>query len=160
MTDSTLPAEGTSAPAFALSSSSGDTVSLDDFKGRQNVVLYFYPKDDTPGCTKEACAFRDMSPEFAAHDAVILGVSPDSVASHQAFAAKHTLPFPLLADEDGTVSRRYGSWQDAAEGAPRTGTTRNTFVIDKVGVVRRVYPKVSVEEHAPEVLNFIDTSLR
>ncbi len=159
MIDATLPAEGASAPDFALPSSSGETVSLRDFAGRRTVVLYFYPKDDTPGCTKEACAFRDMSPDFATHDAVILGVSPDSVASHRQFAAKHTLPFPLLSDEDGAVARRYGSWQDAADGAPRTGTTRNTFVIDKEGVVRRVYPKVSVEEHAPEVLRFIDEAL-
>ena len=153
-------AEGAPAPDFALPGTSGKTVRLDDFKGQRNVVLYFYPKDDTPGCTKEACAFRDMSPDFAAHDTVILGVRPDSIASHEAFAARHTLPFPLLADEDGAVARRYGSWQDAAEGAPRTGTTRNTFVIDKAGVLRRAYPAVKVEEHAPEVLRFIDTSLR
>jgi peroxiredoxin Q/BCP len=159
MATATLPAEGAPAPDFTLPDSSGKTVTLHDFTGKQNVVLYFYPKDDTPGCTKEACAFRDMTPDFAARDTVILGVSPDSVASHQQFAAKHTLPFPLLADEDGSVSRRYGSWQDTAEGASRTGTTRNTFVIDRAGVVRRVYPAVKVEEHAPEVLRFIDTEL-
>lgn len=156
MTENALPAEGAPAPDFALPSTSGATVSLDDFKGRRNVVLYFYPMDDTPGCTKEACFFRDMTPRFEAHDAVILGVSPDSVESHQAFAHKFTLPFPLLADEDGQVARRYGSWREAT--AERgAGTVRNTFVIDKDGVLRRVYPKVKVEEHVPEVLSFIES---
>lgn len=156
-----LPAEGTPAPDFTLPSTSGQTVSLHDFRGQRNVVLYFYPADDTPGCTKEACFFRDMTPEFAAHDTVILGVSADSVDSHRAFSSKYTLPFPLLADEDGQVARQYGSWQDNSLGGQRQGRAlRNTFVIDKQGVVRRVYPKVKVEEHIPEVLDFLSNSLQ
>ena len=158
---SMLPAEGASAPDFDLPSSSGEYVSLRQFKGRRNVVLYFYPMDDTPGCTKEACFFRDMTPAFEAEDAVILGVSADSVASHQDFARKFTLPFPLLADEDGEVARRYGSWREATPDANiRAMPRRNPFVIDKEGIVRRVYPKVKVEEHVPEVLDFIKTSLQ
>lgn len=158
MTDDVMPAEGAPAPGFALPSTDGGTVSLDDFKGQRNVVLYFYPADDTPGCTREACSFRDMTPDFAAHDTVILGVSSDSVDSHHAFQSKYTLPFPLLADEDGAVSRSYGSWRPAASGQPNEGTaTRNTFVIDKEGIVRRVYPKVKVDGHVPEVLEFIDS---
>lgn len=156
MTSETMPSEGTPAPDFALPSTSGQTVSLDQFKGQRNVVLYFYPKDDTPGCTKEACSFRDMSPDFAARDAVILGVSPDSVDSHRAFASKFTLPFPLLADEDGDVARAYGSWREAApDGSKGAGAIRNTFVIDKEGTIRKVYPRVKVEEHVPEVLSFV-----
>ena len=158
--DSALPVEGAPAPEFDLPSSSGERISLSQFKGRRNVVLYFYPMDDTPGCTKEACFFRDLTPVFEAHDTVILGVSADSVASHQDFARKFTLPFPLLADDDGTVARRYGSWRAATLDMNGRGMARrNTFIIDKEGIVRRVFPRVKVEEHAHEVLDFIKTTL-
>lgn len=156
-----LPAEGQPAPDFQLPSTDGRPISLRDFRGQRNVVLYFYPADDTPGCTKEACSFRDMALAFEAHDAVILGVSSDSVDAHNAFKAKYTLPFPLLADEDGRVAQAYGSWKEpAADGSSRGRALRNTFVIDKAGVVRRVYPKVKVEEHIPDVLGFITSSLQ
>lgn len=155
------PAEGMPAPEFNLPSSSGTIIGLDQFRGQRNVVLYFYPMDDTPGCTKEACFFRDMTPDFEALDTVILGVSADSVASHQDFARKFTLPFPLLADEDGEVARRYGSWREASPDTNiRAMPRRNTFIIDKEGIVRRVFPKVKVEEHAPEVLSFIKATLQ
>jgi thioredoxin-dependent peroxiredoxin len=159
MSDETMPQEGQPAPDFELPSTNGRPVSLHEFQGQRNVVLYFYPKDDTPGCTKEACSFRDMTPAFEAHDAVILGVSADSVASHDAFRSKYALPFPLLADEDGRVARAYGSWRAGADGAGGTAR-RNTFVIDRAGIVRRVYPQVKVEEHIPEVLDFITSSLQ
>ena len=159
MTTETMPAEGQQAPEFELPSTEGQPISLHQFAGQRNVVLYFYPQDDTPGCTKEACSFRDMSAEFAAHDAVILGVSADSLDSHHAFRSKFALPFPLLADESGAVARRYGSWREAADGKAG-GVLRSTFVIDKSGVVRRVYQKVNAAEHAPEVLQFIDSELR
>ncbi len=158
MTTETMPAEGQQAPAFELPSTEGRPINLRQFAGQRNVVLYFYPKDDTPGCTKEACSFRDLSAEFAAHDAVILGVSADSVESHHAFRSKFGLPFPLLADEGGQVARQYGSWREGTDGKPG-GVVRNTFVIDKAGVVRRVYEKVNAAEHAPEVLRFIDSTL-
>lgn len=161
MTEAAVLTEGQQAPDFELPSSTGQSIRLRDFRGRSNVVLYFYPADDTPGCTKEACFFRDMTPQFAAHDTAILGVSVDSVASHEAFAAKHALPFPLLADEDGQVTRQYGAWNAAApDGSRRAQARRTTVVIDKDGIVRRVYPSVRVEEHVPEVLRFVDTTLR
>src|SRR5690242_14107000 len=104
MTASLLPVIGKPAPDFTLPSSTGEPISLKQFKGKKTVVLYFYPKDETPGCTKEACSFRDLSAEFEKHNAVILGVSTDGLESHQAFVAKHKLPFPLLSDEDAAVS--------------------------------------------------------
>ncbi|MCC6626053.1 MAG: thioredoxin-dependent thiol peroxidase [Chloroflexi bacterium] len=149
----TTPAVGQPAPGFRLPASGGGTVGLDDFAGRQHVVLYFYPRDDTPGCTKEACAFRDLQAEFAATGATILGVSTDSVAKHDAFAAKHNLPFPLLADVDHAVAERYGVWQQKLNyGRAYLGIVRTTFLIDRDGVLRRVYPKVSVTGHADAVL--------
>jgi len=153
-----LVAEGQKAPEFSLPATGGRTISLSDFRGKKNVVLYFYPKDNTPGCTKEACFFRDVMSEFEAAQAVILGVSMDSIASHEKFAAKHNLLFPLLADENKEVSTAYGVFkQKSMYGKTFLGVERTTFVIDKEGIVRKVWPKVKVEGHIDEVLDFVKT---
>ena len=150
--------EGDKAPRFdstAVGADGARPVTLDDFAGR-TLVLYFYPKDDTPGCTKEACSFRDMSAEFAAVNAVILGVSPDSAASHGKFIGKFQLPFPLMADEDKAIATAYGVWKEKSMyGQTYMGVERTTFVIDAKGVIRRIFPKVKVEGHVAEVLKSI-----
>lgn len=143
---------GAKAPAFSVPSDSGDTVALKDFKGRK-VVLYFYPKDDTPGCTTEACELRDNWRAVQAAGAVVLGVSPDSVASHAKFRAKYALPFPLLADVDHAVAEAYGAWgEKSMYGKKYMGILRTTFIIDERGVVRHVFEKVKPKGHAAEVL--------
>lgn len=148
--------EGQNAPEFALPATGGRTISLSDFKGSKNVVLYFYPKDETPGCTKEACSFRDVQSDFDAVGAVILGVSADSVASHEKFAARHHLLFPLLSDADKTVSDAYGVWKEKSMyGKTFMGMVRTTFVIDREGIIRKVWPKVRVDGHIDEVLDFV-----
>ncbi len=158
MTTSTLPTIGQPAPTFTLPATGGQTVRLEDFRGKQAVVLYFYPKDDTPGCTKEACAFRDLSGDFAGSGAVILGVSADPVDSHEAFAAKFTLGFPLLADIDTQVARAYGAYgKKVFSGREYEGVLRTTFVIDREGMLRQIYPDVKVDQHAEEVLGFLGT---
>jgi thioredoxin-dependent peroxiredoxin len=147
--------EGQKAPEFTLPSTDGE-VSLSDFRSKTNVVLYFYPKDDTPGCTKEACFFRDMKAEFEAAGAVILGVSADSVKSHKSFALKYHLPFPLLADEDKKVVNDYGVWKEKSNyGRTYFGVERTTFAIDKEGVIRKIWPEVKVEGHIDEVLECV-----
>ncbi len=148
--------EGQKAPEFSLPTIGGKTISLRDFEDKQNVILYFYPKDDTPGCTKEACFFRDLEAEFKAANTAILGVSTDSVASHEKFAEKFHLPFPLLADEEKTVVESYGVWKEKINyGKNYMGVERTTFIIDKHGTVRKIYPKVKVEGHVDEVLEFV-----
>jgi peroxiredoxin Q/BCP len=148
--------EGQKAPDFSLPATGGKTISLSDFTGKQDVVLYFYPKDNTPGCTKEACFFRDVQSEFEAAGAVILGVSIDSIKSHEGFAAKHNLMFPLLSDEEKTVSTAYGVFKEKSMyGKTFLGVERTTFVIDKEGIIRKVWPKVKVEGHIDEVLGFV-----
>ncbi len=143
---------GKPAPDFELPDQHGKPVRLSDFRGRW-VVLYFYPKDMTPGCTQEACAFRDNFAEFEREGIVVLGVSADSVRSHQKFAEKYGLPFPLLADESHQVSEAYGAWQQKSMyGKTYWGVARITFIIDPSGVVRHVFPKVSPAGHAQEVL--------
>ena len=143
---------GKKAPEFSLPASDGKTVSLKALRGRK-VVLYFYPKDDTPGCTKEACAFRDTHAEILRAGAVVYGVSPDSVASHEKFRSKHKLPFPLLADSDKAVARKYGAYgEKVLYGKKVVGMIRSTFLIDADGIVRRVFPKVRVDGHAEAVL--------
>jgi thioredoxin-dependent peroxiredoxin len=143
---------GKNAPEFSLPSSDGKTVSLKALRGRK-VVLYFYPKDDTPGCTKEACAFRDTHAEILRAGAVVYGVSPDSVASHEKFRSKHKLPFPLLADSDKAVARKYGAYgEKVLYGKKVVGMIRSTVLIDADGIVRRVFPKVRVDGHAEAVL--------
>jgi peroxiredoxin Q/BCP len=122
------------------------------------VVLYFYPKDDTPGCTAEACSFRDANREMQKRGVVVLGVSADSVESHQKFADKYGLPYPLLADTDTTVSQLYGVWKEKNyAGKTYMGINRETFLIDKDGIVRKVWPKVKAVEHAQEVLEAIES---
>ena len=143
---------GDKAPAFSTKDQDGKTVKLSDFKG-QKVVLYFYPKDDTPGCTKEACSFRDLSAEFAEKGAVILGVSPDDTKSHVKFRDKHQLNFPLLADTEHKVAEKYGAWREKnMYGKKSMGIQRSTFLIDADGVVRKVWKKVSVDGHDQAVL--------
>jgi peroxiredoxin Q/BCP len=156
MSTTAQPAVGQPAPSFSLPATDGRTVSLDDFRSKEAVVLYFYPKDDTPGCTKEACAFRDLGGDFARAGAAILGVSPDSVASHEQFAGKFGLTFPLLADADAAVATAYGAYgPKMSYGKESVGIIRSTFVIDRDGIIRNVYPNVKVEQHADEVLAFV-----
>src|SRR5262245_46682644 len=144
--------EGTKAPAFSLESSEGDKVSLKDLKGKK-VVLYFYPKDDTPGCTLEAQAFRDSLPRLKRKNAVVLGVSRDSVASHCKFRDKYGLTFPLLSDPEGKVIEAYGAWGEKnMYGKKSLGVIRTTVVIDAEGKVAKVFPRVKVAGHAEEVL--------
>jgi thioredoxin-dependent peroxiredoxin len=142
---------GTLAPDFAVTADDGSTVSLAALRGRP-VVLYFYPKDDTSGCTTEACELRDAFPRFTTANAVILGASPDSVASHQKFKKKYDLPFTLLADPDHALAESYGVWkQKSMYGRKYMGVERTTFVIDAAGRVARVFEKVKPAGHAAEV---------
>ncbi|UYI13885.1 MULTISPECIES: thioredoxin-dependent thiol peroxidase [Myxococcus] len=147
-----MPQAGDQAPAFQLADQDGNAVSLAQFAGR-SVVLYFYPKDDTPGCTVEACGFRDEHSALEAAGAVVLGVSADSTASHRKFATKFNLPFPLLADVDHTLSEAYGVWgEKSLYGRKFLGITRATFLIGPDGVLKQVWPKVKVNGHVAEVL--------
>lgn len=147
--------EGQLAPDFALPATDGSTIRLSELRGKK-VVLYFYPKDDTPGCTKEACSFRDNLGVLQSMGVVVLGVSPDSVASHQKFAEKHGLTFPLLADEGAQVATLYGVWKEKKQyGRTYMGIERTTFLIDENGIVRRVFPKVKVDGHVEEVIEAI-----
>lgn len=147
---------GKAAPAFSLMSDEGQKISLKDFRGRR-VVLYFYPKDDTPGCTTEACAFRDAEMDFSRADAAVLGVSKDNVKSHQKFKNKYSLNFPLLAD-DGGVCEAYGVWkQKSMYGRTYMGIERSTFLIDEQGKVRAEWRKVSVPGHAAEVIKALQS---
>jgi peroxiredoxin Q/BCP len=144
--------EGDIAPSFTASTSGGGKISLADFEGR-SVILYFYPKDDTPGCTKEACAFRDEFAQFKKKGLVVLGVSTDPVKSHDKFVAKFKLPFTLLADEDKQIVQAYGVWgQKSFMGRKYLGTHRVTFLIGPDGKIKKIWPKVKPEEHAKEVL--------
>ena len=144
--------EGTTAPAFKTKDDNGEDISLKDFKG-QKVVLYFYPKDDTPGCTKEACSFRDAYSKFKKQGIKLLGVSPDSEASHQKFITKYKLPFTLLADRDHAIADAYGVWGEKKfMGRTYMGVLRTTFLIDEKGKIKKVFEKVKPEDHATEVL--------
>jgi peroxiredoxin Q/BCP len=144
--------EGQKAPDFTLPSSDGADVTLRDLRGKA-VVLYFYPKDDTPGCTREACGFRDAKARIGKTGAVVLGVSPDSVASHEKFRAKYRLNFPLLADTNKAVAKKYGAFgEKVLYGKRVTGMIRSTFVIDSEGIVRKVFPRVKVDGHDEQVL--------
>ncbi|PIC70058.1 thioredoxin-dependent thiol peroxidase [Sporosarcina sp. P18a] len=145
--------EGKQAPAFSLANENGEIVSLDQFKGKKYVVLYFYPKDSTPGCTTEACDFRDAQADFEGLNAVVLGVSPDHAASHQKFIAKHGLPFSLLVDEDHIVAEQYGVWKLKKNfGKEYMGIERSTFLIDPTGTVVKEWRKVRVKGHVADAL--------
>ena len=143
--------EGDKVPRFSLAADDGTVVTGDSLKGR-NTVLYFYPKDDTSGCTKEACDFRDAFPRFSQTDARIIGVSPDSVASHLKFKAKYDLPFQLLADEKHSLADSFGVWKEKSMyGRKYMGVERTTVIVDADGRIARIFPKVSVAGHVAEV---------
>ena len=143
---------GSKAPAFTMVSDSGKKMKLSDFKG-QTVVLYFYPRDDTPGCTKEACAFRDSSKQFMDLGAVVLGVSPDDESSHAKFRDKFSLNFPLLADPDHSLAAAYGAWREKnMYGKKSMGVQRSTYIITADGKIAKVWKKVSVDGHDAAVL--------
>lgn len=143
---------GIKAPAFTLQSDSGKKIKLSEFKGKP-VVLYFYPKDDTPGCTKEACAFRDASSQFEKFGAVVLGVSPDDESSHAKFRDKFSLNFPLLSDPEHTMAEEYGAWREKnMYGKKSMGIQRSTYLIDGAGKIAKVWKKVSVDGHDIQVL--------
>jgi len=144
--------EKTIAPDFSLKSDTGKTVSLSDYKGK-DVVLYFYPKDDTSGCTAEACSFRDDYSAYEKANVVILGVSPDSIDSHIKFKDKYHLPFPLLADEDHKITEMYGAWgKKQLYGREYDGVLRTTYLIGKDGKIKKVFEKVKPAEHSAEIL--------
>lgn len=143
---------GAKAPSFTLLDDSGQKVKLADFQGKL-VVLYFYPKDDTPGCTKEACAFRDQQQEISNLDAMVLGISPDDVTSHQKFRDKFSLNFPLLADVGHQVAEKFGAWREKnMYGKKSMGVQRSTFLIDRKGKIAKVWKRVQVDGHDAEVL--------
>jgi peroxiredoxin Q/BCP len=145
--------EGQQAPDFTLQAGDGTTVHVADLRGKP-IVLYFYPKDDTPGCTAEACSFRDNYATLQGTDAVLLGVSPDDAASHQKFASKYSLPFPLLVDEGASVAQDYGVWVEKMNYGKRyMGIERSTFVIGRDGVIRKAFRKVKVDGHTQEVVD-------
>ncbi len=147
--------EGTKAPNFTLSDKDGNAVSLSDFLGKK-VVLYFYPKDNTPGCTRQACAFAGAYQRFKQKDVAVIGISKDSVASHQKFAEKYDLPFILLSDPQGEVIGEYGVWKEKTMfGKTALGVVRATFIIDENGVVEKTMPKVKPDTNAAEVLEYL-----
>ena len=151
-----LPIIGKPAPDFSLPSTNGESVSLRQFKGKKTVILYFYPKDETPGCTREACDFRDRFAEFDRAGVVVLGVSTDGMDSHRHFVEKHSLPFTLLSDEDASVSKMYGVYkQKNLYGKKYMGIERTTFVVDRTGRVAQIYPKVKVDGHIENLLEFV-----
>ena len=152
-------AEGDRAPEFTLPSHQGGTVSLAAFRGKHRVLLYFYPKDSMPGCTQEACDFRDLHPKILRSGAVVLGVSLDALPSHTKFSSKFSLPFPLLSDPDATVSKQYGVYkQKSLYGRTFWGIERSTFLIDREGRIEKAFRKVKVNGHAREVLGLLEGS--
>jgi peroxiredoxin Q/BCP len=147
--------EGRKAPAFSLKDDNGNTVKLSAFKGKK-VVLYFYPRDNTPGCTKEACGFRDVYDSILAKGAVVIGVSSDSAESHRKFRERHGLPFYLLADQEHRAAEAYGAWAEKKlYGKTFFGIVRSTFLIDEKGKIIKVFPKVKPENHGREILELL-----
>lgn len=147
--------EGDKAPDFKVMASNGEMVSLKNFKGKK-VVLYFYPKDDTPGCTVEACGFRDSFKKIEKTGAVILGVSPDSVAKHEKFIDKYKLPFLLLADEEKEICLAYGVWvKKSMYGREYMGVQRSTFILSEAGKIEKIYSKVNTQTHSEEILEYL-----
>ena len=152
------PSVGTTAPEINLPASNGQTVSLKDFRGKKNVAVYFYPKDDTPGCTIEACGFRDKINEVESKDAVVLGISPDGLKSHEKFIQKFGLPFILLSDESKKTCQDYGVWiEKSMYGRKYLGVDRVTFLIDKKGKIVKIFEKVKPQGHNDEVLEFLNS---
>ncbi|MBQ7875502.1 MAG: thioredoxin-dependent thiol peroxidase [Oscillospiraceae bacterium] len=146
---------GEKAPDFTLCDKEGKAVSLSDFLGKK-VVLYFYPRDNTPGCTRQACAFAESYDEFRSIDAVVIGISKDSVSSHVKFAEKYNLPFILLSDPEHKVIEAFGAWQEKKNyGKVSFGTVRSTFVIDENGIIEKVMPKVKPDTNAAEILAYL-----
>lgn len=156
MSDPVMLQPGAKAPEFSLPSSTGETISLNDFIGKKRVILYFYPRDNTPGCTKEACSFRDNLDAIENKDAVVLGVSKDSLKSHDKFIEKFDLNFPLLSDEDHKVAEAYGAWGEKKNyGKTYMGMIRKTFVIGKDGRIEQAFHKVKAAEHGSEILGLL-----
>ncbi|TCS92846.1 thioredoxin-dependent thiol peroxidase [Hazenella coriacea] len=152
--------EGNQAIDFTLEASNGEKVSLSEFQGK-NIVLYFYPKDMTPGCTTQACDFRDYHEQFSQMDTVILGVSRDPISRHEKFIEKYNLPFALLSDPEAEVSQQYGVFKEKNMfGKKAMGIERSTFIIDRQGKVAKVYRKVKVKDHVAEALHFIQQHLK
>jgi len=152
---SQTPEIGTPAPEFTLPTGDGNTITLSDLRG-STTILYFYPKDDTPGCTKEACGFRDLNDEIQAHGARIIGVSGDDEASHRSFAEKYGLNFPLLADVDKSVAKQYGVWRERErDGQTFWGIARVTFAIDEEGKIANIWEVSDAENHSREVLDWL-----
>ena len=151
--------EGAQAPNFTLPAHTGEKISPKQFRGKK-IVLYFYPKDNTPGCTKEACSFRDEHENIAEQRAVILGVSPDSKELHEKFVKHFNLPFKLLMDEEKEVCKKYGVWvEKSMYGKKYWGVARTTFIIDETGVIEKIYTDVKPDIHAQEVLQYLKTSI-
>jgi peroxiredoxin Q/BCP len=147
---------GCKAPDFNLPSSDGKNISLKDLRGKK-IVLFFYPKDDTPGCTKEACSFRDTLSAMQNKGAVVIGISADSLKMHEKFIRKYSLPFPLLSDETKSVLKTYGVWKKKSMfGVKFLGIVRTTFIIDENGIIQKIFPKVKVEGHTEEVLKILE----
>jgi peroxiredoxin Q/BCP len=156
MSEQVLLEPGDKAPDFSLPASTGETISLQDYLGKKRVVLYFYPKDNTPGCTKEACSFRDNLAAIQNKDAVVFGVSPDSLKSHDKFIGKFGLNFPLLSDQDHSVAEAYGAWgEKSMYGKSYMGIIRKTFVIGKDGKIEQAFHKVNAAEHGTEILTLL-----
>ena len=157
MSETVMLQVGDVAPDFSLPASTGETISLKDFLGKKRVVLYFYPRDNTPGCTKEACSFRDQLPNIEAKDTVVLGVSPDSLKSHENFIKKYNINFPLLSDQDHKVAEAYGAWgEKKSYGKTYFGMIRKTFVIGKDGKLEHVFHKVKADGHGEEILRLLE----
>lgn len=150
---------GQAVPEIECKTSEGESLKLTDYQGK-NIVLYFYPKDSTPGCTTEACSFRDNHESFADLDATIIGVSPDSAESHQSFKEKHDLPFTLIVDEDHQLAESFGVWKlKKKPDREYWGNERSTFIIDKNGIIQKVFRDVKVDGHTEEALQFIRENL-
>jgi len=148
-------AEGKKAPAFTLKNQEDEKISLKNFLGKK-IILYFYPKDNTPGCTTEACDFRDTIAEFNKVNAIVLGISKDSVKSHKRFHEKQNLNFDLLSDEQTTVIQKYGVWKEKKNyGRTYMGIERTTFIIDENGKIEKIYPKVKVKNHVAEIIEYL-----
>lgn len=151
---------GTKAPVFSLPDKDGNMISLEDYRGKR-VVLYFYPRDNTPGCTREACAFAGAYEGFKQKDVVVIGVSKDSQTSHQKFAEKYNLPFILVSDPELTAIKAYDVWQEKKlYGKVSLGVVRSTYIIDPQGVIEKVYPKAKPDTNAAEILEYLETKNR